>query len=185
MKRNTSYGSYVEGSSARKMSYGQRTRTTNMQRGSAVPKRTYVEEVPQRREAQRIQKRKREKALPEKQLRRAPYRYMDSESMRLGTVVFMAAMVGILFLLSTTYLNYQAQIRETKSSINSLKSNIDVLSSQNDSVAYDIDAYIDINRVIGIATGELGMVRADENQIKYFEKNVDEFMNQYTDVPEN
>ena len=52
-------------------------------------------------------------------------------------------------------------------------------------MSYDIDAYIDINRIINVATNELGMVIANEDQIRYFQKHVDEFMNQYADVPQD
>ena len=105
--------------------------------------------------------------------------------MGLKYVIFLSALVIVSVLLSVTYLNYQADISEAKSNINSLKSQIEVQASQNDAVSYDIDAYIDINRIINVATNELGMVMANEDQIRYFQKHVDEFMNQYADVPQD
>ena len=121
----------------------------------------------------------------EKESSRARYKRMQSESMGLKYVVFLSALVIVSVLLSVTYLNCQADISEAKSNINSLKSQIEVQASQNDAVSYDIDAYIDINRIINVATNELGMVIANEDQIRYFQKHVDEFMNQYADVPQD
>lgn len=188
-----SYEYYTEGSTAKKIDYqtDRKKKSTssgnkNMRynSGSAAPARRY-EEVPA------PVRRRKEKPLSKHQIKemekessRAKYRRMRSESMSLKYVVFLSAMVLVSAYLSISYLNYQAEITEIKSNISSLKSNIEVVSSQNDAISYDIDAYIDINRIIDIATNELGMIMANENQIKYFQKNVDEFMNQYADVPD-
>lgn len=189
-----SYEYYTEGSTAKKIDYqtGRTTKSTssgnkNMRynSGSAAPARRYDEEVPA------PARRRKEKPLSKHQIKemekessRARYRRMRSESMSLKYVVFLSAMVLVSAYLSISYLNCQAEITEIKSNISSLRSNIEVVSSQNDAISYDIDAYIDINRIIDVATNELGMIMANENQIKYFQKNVDEFMNQYADVPD-
>lgn len=186
-----SYGFYTEGNTAKKIDYETIRRTGNTSkngknayvRGNAAPARKY-EEVPQRRRKKAPQISKRQMREIEKESSRARYRRMQSESMGLGYVIFLSMLVVVTVLLSVTYLNCQAEILAAKSSINALKSNVEVQSSQNDAVAYDIEAYIDINRIIDVATNELGMVMANEEQIKYFEKHVDEFMNQYADVPE-
>ncbi|MDY5577169.1 MAG: hypothetical protein SPF70_06780 [Lachnospiraceae bacterium] len=175
MARRT-YEYYTQGNTARKMDFD--NRAGDYQRGTAAPVRREEENIPDRPLSRRQIKEM------EKESNRARYRRMESETMSLKFVVFLSAMVAILLTLSVKYLNYQADISETKSNINSLKSNVEVLNSQNDAIAYDIEAYIDINRIINVATNELGMVMADQSQIKYFEKNVDEFMNQYADVPE-
>lgn len=190
-----SYEYYTEGNTARKIDYqtGRRTgrtasgsRNAKYNSGTAAPARRYEEEeipAPARRRKEKPLSEKQKKEM-EKESSRARYRRMQSESMSLPYVVFLSAMVLVAALLSVKYLNYQAEISETKSNINSLKSNVEVMSSQNDAVSYDIEAYIDINRIIDVATNELGMIMANQDQIKYFEKHVDEFMNQYADVPE-
>lgn len=176
MARRTTNSYYTEGNVAKKIEF---------QSGSAAPARRREETVPA------PARRRKQKPLSPRQLRelekessRAKYRRVDSESMSRGYVVFLSAMVGISLFLSVQYLNCRADITSAKSNINTLQSSVEVLSSQNDAVAYDIEGYIDINHVIDVATNELGMVRASEDQVKYFEKNVDEFMNQYADVPE-
>ncbi len=191
------YDFYTEGNAARQVEYETRTekrvkgtnrgRQTNYVRGNAAPARRYEEvEVPAP-----VRRNRRKKQLSPKQLRqmerestRARYLSMQSESMGLGYVLFLACMVVVIALLAVQYLNFQADVAEKKSNINTLKSQIEVQASQNDAVSYEIDAYIDINRIIDVATNELGMVMANEDQVKYFEKHVDEFMNQYADVPE-
>lgn len=180
-------GSYTEGNTARKIEYRpSRGQRNSYVRGTAAPARRYEEE-----EIPAPVRRRREKPLSKRQIKemekessRAGYKRMQSESMSLGYVVFLSVMVILSVFLSVKYLNYQADISAAKSNINALKSGVEVQASQNDAVSYDIDAFIDINRIISVATNELGMVMANEDQIKYFQKHVDEFMNQYADVPE-
>lgn len=181
-------GNYTEGNTARKIEYhpakGQRN---GYVRGTAAPARRYEEEeipAPARRRKEKPLSRRQIKEM-EKESSRAGYKRMQSESMSLGYVMFLSAMVILSVFLSVKYLNYQADISAAKSHINALKSGVEVQASQNDAVSYDIDAFIDINRIISVATNELGMVMANEEQIKYFQKHVDEFMNQYADVPED
>lgn len=184
---------YSEGSTARKIDYqtggkkqgaSSKNRNADYQRGSAAPARRYEEAPAPARKKQEKPLSKHQQRELEKESSRAKYRRMQSESMSLGYVIFLSVMVLVSAFLAVKYLNYQAEISEIKSSIHSLKSNIEVVSSQNDAVSYDINAYIDINRIIDTALNELGMVMANEEQIKYFQKNVDEFMNQYADVPD-
>lgn len=184
---------YSEGSTARKIDYqadrkkqnaSSKSRNAEYHRGSAAPARRYEEESAPARKRQQKPLSKYQQREMEKESSRAKYRRMQSESMSLGYVVFLSAMVLVSAFLAVRYLNYQAEISGIKSNIHSLKSNIEVISSQNDAVSYDINAYIDINRIIDTALNELGMIMANEEQIKYFQKNVDEFMNQYADVPD-
>ncbi len=179
---------YTEGSTAKKLDYqtGRKKQNTasGYYRGSAAPARRYEEIPAPARKSQEKPLSKYQQREMEKESSRAKYRRMQSESMSLGYVVFLSVMVLVSAFLAVRYLNYQAEISEIKSNVHSLKSNIEVISSQNDAVSYDINAYIDINRIIDTALNELGMVMANEEQIKYFQKNVDEFMNQYADVPD-
>ncbi len=180
MARRT-YGYYTQGNTARKIDFEPQRRYHT---GSAVPKRRYEEEeVPVRRKKKK-QLSPRQIKEQEKQRRRASYRYMESDSMSVGHICFLIAMVVVVVFLGVKYLNYQAEISETKSNINALKANIEVLDSQNDAIEYDIEAFIDIEHVIDVATKQLGMTMATPDQVRYYHKDVEEFMNQYADVPE-
>lgn len=188
-----SYEYYTEGSTAKKIDYqtGRRKQSASSKRGnaeysqgSAAPARRYEEAPAPVRKKQERPLSKHQQNEMEKESSRAKYRRMQSESMSLKYVIFLSVMVLVSAFLAVRYLNYQAEISGIKSNIHSLKSNIEVISSQNDAVSYDINAYIDINRIIDTALNELGMIMANEEQIKYFQKNVDEFMNQYADVPD-
>lgn len=184
-----SYGYYTQGNTARKIDFEPQKRTSRnanprYHSGTAAPKRRYEEEETPVRKRKKKQLSERQIREKEKQRSRARYRHMESDSMSLKYVGFLCAMVGVVLILSVQYLNYQAEISETKSNINALKSNVEVLDSQNDAIEYDIEAYIDIERVIDVATNELGMTMASPDQIRYYHKDVEEFMNQYADVPE-
>lgn len=184
---------YSEGSTAKKIDYqtdrkrqsaASEHRNGGYHRGSAAPARRYEQSPAPAKKSQERPLSKYQQREMEKESSRAKYRRMQSESMSLGYVIFLSTMVLVSAFLAVRYLNYQAEISEIKSNVHSLKSNIEVISSQNDAVSYDINAYIDINRIVDTALNELGMVMANEEQIKYFQKNVDEFMNQYADVPD-
>lgn len=97
-------------------------------------------------------------------------------------VVFLVAVAAVAVYFCVMYLGLQADISQTRSNINSLKSEIDTLTVQNDSIDYEINAYMDIDYIIRMATEELGMVLADEDQVSVYDQTEKEYMKQYEDI---
>ena len=124
-----------------------------------------------------------------KKQERKPHRrtYRQEEKapkMSLKAALFMAATVIISVMSCINYLKAEADITETKTNISSLEKSIDTISTQNNSVQYEIDSYVDVNYIIKTATEELGMVMVSEDQIITYDSTRNEYMEQYGDVPE-
>ena len=86
-------------------------------------------------------------------------------------------------ILCVQYLKVQTEITEKTKYISSLKQNITTISSQNDALDYSINGFIDVDNVYKIATEELGMVMASEDNVKLYESTEQEYMMQVSDIP--
>lgn len=130
-------------------------------------------------EQQRIEKEK---------IRSNPHRrtYRNNETaprMSLKMTLILAASVLISVTSCINYLNTQSEITEIKSNISSLEKSIETLATRNDSIEYELDS-IDVEYIMKVATEELGMVMVQENQIVTYDSTRNEYMEQYSDVPE-
>jgi len=106
-----------------------------------------------------------------------------SQSMNaLGTLALVAALVFTL-VFCVKYLQIQSEISEKTEYITQLKKNITTITTQNDAVDYSINSYVDINNVYKIATEEMGMVVAGEDQVKIYDSTELEYMKQFADIP--
>ncbi len=102
-----------------------------------------------------------------------------------GIYAFTLAMAAVVTLvLCVQYLKVQTEIADKTQYISSLKQNITTLSSQNDAMDYSINGFIDIDNVYKVATEELGMVMASEDNVKIYESTEQEYMMQVSDIPE-
>lgn len=101
----------------------------------------------------------------------------------------MLAFLGVVMVMSVFFcmslLNVQASITEVKSQMETTQDEISVLKTKNDSVEYEISSYIDVDYILKIAKTELGMVVADKSQVIMYKSSPSEYMNQFSDVPEN
>jgi len=98
-----------------------------------------------------------------------------------GIVAGAAGAVVICFcvmLLSTISRNNQLTRQ-----VNSLEYQIEELRVLNDSKEYDIDASVDLEYVIQVATQELGMVRSSSSQIITYETQNSEYVQQLAEIP--
>lgn len=97
---------------------------------------------------------------------------------------FAAAAAGVVvigfcvMLLSTISKN-----NELTTQINRLENQIGELTVLNDSKEYDIDASVDLDYVIQVATQELGMVRSSASQIITYETQNSEYVQQVAEIP--
>ena len=48
---------------------------------------------------------------------------------------------------------------------------------------YEINGYVDVDYVLRVATEELGMINAREDQIKFYDSSDTEYMKQLYDIP--
>lgn len=96
---------------------------------------------------------------------------------------FLAVSVAVCLSLCVYYLNIQAQINSTKSSIESLSDQIEVLTTENEALNYSINSYIDLDYIYEVATEDLGMVVASADQISVYERTESEYVSQSQDIP--
>lgn len=137
--------------------------------------------------------------VPERREQRQPRTYVDNKrvkansvtyrnrekalSMNGGYVAFLAVAAIVSVMLCVNYLKLQTEITEKTNSIKAVQQSIDTLTSQNDSLDYTVNSYIDLDNIYKIATEELGMVRATKDQVQLYNKSENEYMKQYSDIP--
>jgi cell division protein FtsB len=158
METRRKYGTYIEGTAVRK---------TNYEVQQTAAPRTYVED--ERVSVTKEVYRNREKAL----------------HMNLSYVIVLGICSLVIFFTCVQYLSLQESIASRKANIVALESQTNTLKSRNDAIDYAINSYIDIENITKVATEELGMIRATEEQICFYESSEYEYMKQFKDVPTN
>ncbi len=81
------------------------------------------------------------------------------------------------------FLSTMSKNTELSQQISSLESQYEALAVLNDSKEYTIDSSVDLNYVIQVATGELGMVRSSASQIKTYDSKATEYVQQVAGIP--
>lgn len=156
-KNYVSYSDYVQGNAVRKIN------TVEMPENAP---RTYVGD--KRVKTTRETYRNREKAL----------------SMSLSYVAVLGICCIALMITCVQFLTLQDSISTRTANIVSAKAEVNTLKSQNDSLNYSINSFVDIENITKIATEELGMIRATESQISFYNNTENEYMKQFMDVPQ-
>lgn len=154
----------------------------NVVRNAEVaPKRT--PKTPVRRELTPAQKRE---VRRENRQHRVSYRENENAfTMSVPYVIFLTVAVVCVVCLCIKFLEINSEISAVKGNISGLEDNIDALAAQNDSLDYEINAYVDVEYIQKVAKEELGMVNACEEQIRTYKSTDSEFMQQYGDIPKN
>lgn len=109
-----------------------------------------------------------------------------SNKQALNGLYTFALVTAVLFslVLCVRFLQTQTAITEKNNRISQLKKEISVMTSQNDSMDYSINSYIDVQNIYKVATEELGMVVASEEQVKLYKSSELEYMKQLSDIPD-
>ena len=76
------------------------------------------------------------------------------------------------------------QVYERLPVIKELEREIEQLRSNNDALQTRINTEIDLDHVYKVATEELGMVYANKDQVRMYNKTESEYVRQYEDIPE-
>lgn len=101
-----------------------------------------------------------------------------------GKYVFFLAIAAVFCLgVCVKYIDIQSQVSAKTNHINQMKNEIKVLTTQNDSLDYSINSFIDIDNICKIAKKELGMIEATGTQVSLYDKSSSEYMNQIDDIP--
>ena len=126
------------------------------------------EEQQKKRKRQIAAKRNRERAL----------------HMSRGYVAFLTVCVGIVAVASVALIQIQAEVTKRMEAIAVLESQIADLKADNDARYKDIMTSVDLDYIKDVAMNQLGMQYASQEQIIYYSVENDNFMDQYSDIPE-
>ena len=83
-----------------------------------------------------------------------------------------------------SYLKLQSSVTARLNHIESLEESIEKLKGDNDALLTRINTSVDLDYVYKVATEELGMVYANKDQIRLYNKTESEYVRQYEDIPE-
>jgi len=98
-------------------------------------------------------------------------------------IVLTVAAVCALYL-CVSYLKLQSSITARLNHIESLEEQIESIKADNDALETRINTSVDLDYVYKVATEELGMVYANKNQVRLYNKTESEYVRQYEDIPE-
>lgn len=151
---------YVNGSTVRQME-AQPVRQPR-------PDRRKIEENQRKKRRRNAIKRNRERAL----------------HMSKGYVAFLSVCVVVVAFSAVSLIQIQSQVTQRMEHIASLESQITDLKADNDARYKEIVTSVDLDYIKDVAINELGMQYATESQIVYYTVEKNNFMDQYSDIPQ-
>jgi cell division protein FtsL len=151
---------YVNGSTVRKIN-------TEPVRRERID-RTKIEEQQQKKRRRNAARRNRARAL----------------HMSRGYVAFLTLCVGVIAFAAVALVQIQSQVTQRMEHIAALESQITDLKADNDARYKEIVTSVDLDYIKEVAINDLGMKYAAEDQIVYYSVENDNFMDQYSDIPE-
>lgn len=104
--------------------------------------------------------------------------------MNLGYVFFLTLAAAVTALVSAAYIQLQSDVTGRMRRIAALESQVADLKADNDAALKRISTSIDLDYVKGVAINQLGMVYPEADQIVYYTIEDDDYMNQYSEIPE-
>ena len=104
--------------------------------------------------------------------------------MDLPHVLFCTMGIALTCLVCVMYINLQTEVTGHLKTIASLQSQVSDVRSDNDAALRRIEAAGDLNSVKNKAVNELGMGYATPEQIVVYSVHIDDYMDQYSDIPQ-
>ena len=101
-----------------------------------------------------------------------------------GYVVFLSLCVAVVAFAAVSLVQIQSQVTQRMEHIAKLESQITDLKADNDARYKEITTSVDIEYIKDVAINQLGMKYATEDQIIYYTVENNNFMDQYSDIPE-
>lgn len=128
---------------------------------------------------------RREREMEQKRGQRAARRNQE-KALRTSKsyVAFLTMAVMIFGTFTGLYIRIQSDVTARMKTISSLESQIADIKADNDEAYKRINTAINLDSIRNIAMTELGMSYAKESQIIYYSVGDDDYMNQYSEIPE-
>lgn len=134
-------------------------------------------EQPDRRRIEEEQKKKRRRNALRRNRERALH-------MSRGYVAFLTVCVAVVAVSSAALIQIQSIVTQRMENIAALERQITDLKAHNDARYKEIITSVDLDYIKDAAINQLGMQYASPEQIIYFSVENDNFMDQYSDIPE-
>lgn len=157
-KTSTGNAPYVSGSAARKLYVVQE------------PQRAYPEHSPEKKH------RKKENPTVRRETRMLPVS-------GISVLILTAATLLTLFI-CVQYVQLQTEITVRLKHINAMETQLNDLIILNNETDKRINCYVDLNYIYQVATEELGMSYAEEEQIALYTNSGAEYVRQYENIPD-
>ncbi len=134
-----------------------------------------------------LERRREQERQEEQRRRRRTARRNQEHALRMsrGYVAFLTMAVVLAGIFSGAYIKLQSDITNRMSSIASLESQITEVRADNDAIEKRINTNTNLDTVKDIAMNQLGMTYASPEQIIYYSVDKEDYMNQYSDIPNN
>lgn len=134
-----------------------------------------------------LERRREEERQAELRRKKRVARQNQERALRMsrGYVVFLTVAVIISGVFAGAYIKIQSDITSRMKNIANLESQITELRADNDASEKRINMGMDLNTVKDIAMNQLGMTYASPGQIIYYSVDKEDYMNQYSDIPNN
>ena len=134
---------------------------------------------------QQIERQEKEEREEQRRRRRAAARNREKElRMSKSYVVFLTMAVSVFGLFCGMYIKLQSDVTARMKTIAKLESQISDLKADNDEAYKRINTAVDLDSIRDTAINDLGMFYATEDQIIYYSVDKNDYMNQYTEIPE-
>lgn len=152
---------YINGSAVREME-------TSPVRRKRRPDKRQIEEQKRKKHRRNAVRRNRQRAL-----------YMSK-----SYVFFLTLCVVVVAFSAAALIQIQSQVTRRMENIAVLESKITDLKADNDARYKEIVTSVDLDYIKDVAMNQLGMKYATEEQVIYYSVENNNFMDQYSDIPE-
>ena len=105
--------------------------------------------------------------------------------MDLPYVIMLTLATFCTLYICVSYLKLQSSVTARLNHIESLEESIEKLKGDNDALLTRINTSVDLDYVYKVATEELGMVYANKDQVRLYNKTESEYVRQYEDIPKH
>jgi cell division protein FtsL len=122
--------------------------------------------------------------IPQPELRQIKNYKVKPIPMNKGYIFVMAASVILVCLVLMSYVKLQSEITNHISNISSLESELNDKKLANDETYTKIMSSVDLDEIKRIAVNELGMKYAKEGQVIEYEGEGNDYVRQYSDIPQ-
>lgn len=105
-------------------------------------------------------------------------------SMNRAFVAFLTACVAASALVSVSLIQIRSNVTQQMKEVAALESQINDMKADNDARYKQITTSVDLNAIKDAAINRLGMKYASQDQIVYYSVDKNNYMDQYSDIPE-